>query len=298
MMPTRLVCPADRQIRLSCEGRYGVHEVVIAPGAGGRILRLSSQLAAGHHDWLVPVDVTQWPADAWPKGGVFPLVPFSNRVRDGVFGWAGQTIELDRYPGQTHALHGFAQEAIWSVTDQAAGHLVMEMRHPAGARGWLWSWQARQVVRLHAGGLSLAMEVTNLSDTSMPLGCGFHPYFTAQSVSLNAATRWVHEQELALYPEINTHRVWDKGTETWTEFLSDWDGRCVIHWKNGLQLNMDTRGTMSHVVLHGLMGRYLCVEPVSHVCDAFNLAANGHAGTGIQVLPPGRSARVVLELSW
>lgn len=294
MMPARLACPADRQFHLVC----GEHEAVVAPSAGGRVLSLSSQLASGHHDWLVPVEMTHWPADAWPKGGIFPLAPFSNRVRDGVFTWAGRAIELDRYPGQPHALHGFAQEAVWSVTDQTPAQLVMEMTHPAGGRGWPWSWQARQTVHLHAGGLSLAMDITNLSDEAMPLGCGFHPYFTAQSVNLNAATRWMHEQELALYSEVNTEHDWDKGVETWTDFLSDWDGRCVIHWQNGLRLSMDTHGTMSQVVLHSPLGRYLCVEPVTHVCDAFNLAANGRTGIGIQVLPPGSSTQIRLDLAW
>lgn len=293
-MPARLACPADQHIHLVC----GPHEAVIAPSVGGRILRLSSQFASGHHDWLVSVEATQWPADAWPKGGVFPLVPFSNRVRDGVFAWAGQSIELDRYPGQPHALHGFAQEAVWSVVDQTPERVVMEMAHPAGRRGWPWSWRACQTVRLHSGGLSLAMDITNLSNTAMPLGCGFHPYFTAQSVDLHAATRWVHEQELALYPEVNTTRAWDKGAETWTDFLSDWDGRATIHWENGRRLEMESHGTMSHVVLHSPMGRYLCVEPVSHVCDGFNLAAGGVAGTGVREVAPGESARIELDLAW
>lgn len=294
MMPARLDCPPDQQIHLAC----GVHEAVIAPAAGGRILRLRSQLSSGDHDWLEPVAANQWPADAWPKGGIFPLIPFSNRVRDGVFPWAGQSIELARYPGQPHALHGFAQEAVWRVTNQTPEHLVMATTHPAGGRGWPWSWQARQTVRLHEGGLSLAMDITNLSKSPMPLGCGFHPYFTAQSVHLNASTRWIHEQELALYPEANTTQTWDKGTETWTDFLSDWDGHATLHWKNGLRLRMETHRTMNHIVLHSLMGHYLCVEPVSHVCDAFNLAANGQSGTGVQSLAPEQTIQIELNLSW
>lgn len=294
MMPARLACPVDRQVHLVC----GAHRAVIAPTAGGRILSLSSQIGSGRHDWLVPVEITEWPVDAWPKGGIFPLAPFSNRVRDGVFPWAGRPIKLDLYPGQPHALHGFAQESIWSVTDRTPGRLVMDMTHPAGGRGWPWSWRARQVVNLHADGLHLAMEIVNLSDEPMPLGFGFHPYFTAQSVNLNAGTLWVHEQELALCSQVNTMRTWDKGTETWTVFLGDWDGQCAIHWQNGLRLDMETYGTMSHVVLHSPMGRYLCVEPVSHVCDAFNLAAGGQRGTGVQFLLPGQSAQITLGLAW
>ena len=34
---------------------------------------------------------------------------------------------------------------------------------------------------------------------------------------------------------------------------------------------------------------FLCVEPVSHGTDAFNLAAAGAADTGIRVLAPGET---------
>lgn len=294
MMPARLACPPDWQVHLVC----GPHRAVIAPTAGGRVLRLSSRIPSGVHDWLAPVEVDAWPADAWPKGGIFPLAPFSNRIRDGVFPWAGRSIELDRYPGQPHALHGFAQEGVWTVVDQAQDRVVMEYTHRAGGRGWPWAWHARQSLRLHEHGFSLTMEVSNLSGESMPLGMGYHPYFTARSVDLDARTLWTHEQELAIAPQANPTRDWGKGRETWTAFLSDWDGRCAIHWENGLRLDMDAHGSMHHVVLHAPMGRYLCVEPVTHVCDAFNLAARGVSGTGVQSLPPGQCARIELDLAW
>jgi aldose 1-epimerase len=294
-------------VRLAC----GVHEAVVAPAAGGRILRLSSHLdsgvqdcggsveaTGGVHDWLVPVEAAEWAADAWPKGGIFPLAPFSNRIRDGSFAWEGRSIVLDRYPGQDHVLHGTAQENAWTVIEQAPDWVLMDYTHPAGGRGWPWSWRARQLVRLREGGLRLTMDIENLSGESMPLGMGFHPYFTAQRVDVEAATSWDHEREIALRPRPNTRRAWERGTDTWTAFLSDWTGRCALHWQNGLRMDLDSHGTMSHVVLHSTAGRYLCVEPVTHVCDGLNLAAQGHAGTGVRALAPGRHANVELELTW
>jgi aldose 1-epimerase len=46
---------------------------------------------------------------------------------------------------------------------------------------------------------------------------------------------------------------------------------------------------MSHLVLHAPEGRYLCVEPVTHVCDGANLADAGMPGTGIKRLAPGET---------
>ena len=42
---------------------------------------------------------------------------------------------------------------------------------------------------------------------------------------------------------------------------------------------------------------FLCVEPVSHVTDAFNLAASGRADTGMQLLEPGEALRAMVTLT-
>jgi aldose 1-epimerase len=45
---------------------------------------------------------------------------------------------------------------------------------------------------------------------------------------------------------------------------------------------------LSHLVLHRPAGiDYICIEPVSHVADGFNLAARGIANTGTRALDPG-----------
>lgn len=132
MTPARIACLPDRRIRLHC----GPHEALVCAEAGGRVLRWSTALASGRHDWLVPVDAQEWPADAWPKGGIFPLIPFSNRIRAGAFRAGERAVALDRYPGQPHALHGFGQENAWRITSQEADEIAMEYTHEAGARGW------------------------------------------------------------------------------------------------------------------------------------------------------------------
>jgi aldose 1-epimerase len=42
---------------------------------------------------------------------------------------------------------------------------------------------------------------------------------------------------------------------------------------------------------------FFCAEPVSHITDAFNLAAAGQADTGMLTLAPGETARVALTLT-
>ena len=60
-----------------------------------------------------------------------------------------------------------------------------------------------------------------------------------------------------------------------------------------------TAGTpLDFLVVFTPTGRpFCCAEPVSHVTDAFNLAAAGRADTGICTLSPGEMLRASVTLS-
>ena len=61
---------------------------------------------------------------------------------------------------------------------------------------------------------------------------------------------------------------------------------------------MQTGPLLSHLVVHRPpQGAYLCVEPVSHVTNAFNLAAKGMAGTGSMQLVCGETINGPMTLS-
>ncbi len=281
------------RLALSC----GPHRAVLAPAAGGRILRWTTDLPEeGPRDWLAPVEAEGWPAHAWPKGGLFPLAPFSNRVRDARLRWGSGTLALEALPGHPHALHGQAQAMPWTVLDAGAAHAELALDHPAGVGGWPWAWRLRQTVRLEPAGLRVRLSLRNRSDTPMPAGLGLHPYFTAAGVRLNAAVEWTHEDELARFPRANQRTDWPRGTRTWTAFLGGWDGLARLDWERGPGLDLRAEGPLEHLVLHANAGRYLCVEPATHVCDAVNLSADGRAGTGLRVLAPGASLDVGLRL--
>ncbi|WP_368641141.1 aldose epimerase [Castellaniella ginsengisoli] len=277
--------------------RHGPHRVVVAPTAGGRILRWTTALPEGARDWLAPIDDADgWPAPAWPKGGLFPLAPFSNRVRNARMRWGSGTLALETLPGHPHALHGQAQAMAWTVREQGADHAELALDHPAGVGGWPWAWRLRQTIRLRTGGLHIRLSLRNVSDTPMPAGLGLHPYFTATGVRLNASAEWRHEAELARASQPNRRTDWPRGERTWTAFLGGWEGRAQVDWRRGPGLVLSAEGPLEHLVLHANAGRYLCVEPATHVCDAANLAAAGVSGTGWRILAPDESLDIGLRL--
>ncbi len=111
----------------------GSHVVEVAPQAGGRIMRFATEDARGVQEWLTPITVQSWSADAWPKGGSYPLVPFSNRVRDSHFpGPDGETVRLSAYASMAHALHGFGQFAAWDVVREEADRIILNHSHDKG----------------------------------------------------------------------------------------------------------------------------------------------------------------------
>ncbi|WP_250529454.1 aldose epimerase [Caballeronia sp. ATUFL_F1_KS4A] len=298
MTKFRAVGELNAEPRLSIAS--GPHVIEIAPMAGGRITRFATRDARGLHDWLAPVTVASWSCDAWPKGGSYPLVPFSNRVRDARFPAPdGSVVELATFPGMTHALHGFGQYAAWSVELHEADCVVMRYTHGEGEHGWPWAFEAVQLIEANADGARLSMRVANRSSSPMPVGLGFHPYFGALEAELHTTTHWRHEAEIAIEPtDERPALLHQRETEGYTRYLSGWDGRATLHYADGRTLGLIADDALGHVVVHCPAGAgYLCVEPASHVSDGFNLAAQGLRGTGIAVIEPGSEIQASLSMA-
>jgi aldose 1-epimerase len=280
---------------------HGAHAMEIAPAAGGRITRFSTTLDNGRvHDWLVPIVVQGWPGDTWPKGGCYPLVPFSNRVRDARFTAPdGTHVALSAFRGAAHALHGFGQYAPWTITQRRANEILLHYAHRAGDDGWPWAFEATQTFTLNDSGARLAMRVVNRSARPMPLGFGFHPYFGAQSAELDTQVLWRHEEEVAIEPAPGVPaRHHEREEAGYTRYLGGWNGHATLQYSDdGPTLALNASGALSHAVVHCPAGAgYLCVEPVSHVSDGFNLHSKGLPGTGVAFIDPGSETEAWLAL--
>ncbi|NRQ51759.1 hypothetical protein, partial [Aeromicrobium stalagmiti] len=80
-------------------------------------------------------------------------------------------------------------------------------------------------------------------------------------------------------------------------YYSNWRQQAVISRADGATLTMRADDPLDHFILHAPKGQpYFCLEPVSHVADAVNLAAQGWEGTGLRVLAPGETMRLRVDL--
>ena len=286
---------AEAVIRLS----DGPLNVEILPESGGRISAFWSEAGEERTDWFVPRpksgDSDSKDATAW---GSFPLVPFSNRIRDGRFIWDGAEHRIAvTEKNAPHAIHGHGRAVSWDVDTLSDTSAALSYAY--SGEDWPFPYQARQVFDLTGGTLRISMELDNTGSMAMPGGLGHHPYLpwrTVPVLTTSFGSIWpAVDGVLPAGPERVPGDLDFSGTEGrplprgLDTGFGGWGGRALLQWPDGgLSLEIDGSEGLSHVILFTPDGKaFFCVEPVTHCIDAINLSAAGVTGTGIQVVPPG-----------
>jgi aldose 1-epimerase len=282
--------------------RAGGASVQIAPAAGGAIARYWHDRSGATWAWLQPPP---------PRPGVsgaaaaFPLVPYSNRIRDGRFSFRGHTVQLPlNFPPERHSIHGQAWQGAWRPIEVTATEARLEYEHPAGA--WPWRYRVTQCVTLTPERLAVALALTNESVEVMPAGLGWHPYFARTpraTITADVRAMWLTDDEM-LPTVLDAARAADLARGIAVERVAldnccvGWSGRAGLAWPEaGARLTMTAEPPLDRLVVFTPPRRaFFCVEPVSHVTDAFNLAAAGRSDTGMRTLEPGETLRATIVL--
>jgi len=291
--------------------RCGTLAMDIAPSAGGRIASLASVDSAGvRTDWLAPIprEYLQkgFSDQLWPKAGCYPLLPFSNRIRNGRFMWEGREICLAPHAGQAHAMHGVGHTRAWHVEKLAAASATLNFRYTPVVGGWPWPFFAEQILTLTPDGLEAEIVLRNEGNGAMPAGGGFHPYFSRMPgarIQFSASDIWpVDAGEVAIRrTPVTSAEDFSSGralpVEGLSVYYSGWHRQTTVQYENGCCLTLLADDPLDHFILHAPGGsRYFCLEPVSHVADAVNLSAQGWQGTGLHVLSPRAEYRFRVQL--
>jgi aldose 1-epimerase len=225
--------------------------------------------------------------------GCFPLVPYSNRIRDGRFQFAGKDIQLPlNFGDHPHSIHGHGWQNAWELVSQGSDHATLQYRHEAGQ--WPYSYIAEQSFRLNDEGLSIGLRLVNLGDGPMPCGLGLHPYFPATPqtrIQAQVDGVWLTDSEVmpTAWEPIPTRWDLPKGCAVagmaCDNLFTGWDGTARISWpERGLGLTMRGGGNLDFLVVYAPSGEdFFCAEPVSHCTDAFNSTD----GSGVTILAAG-----------
>jgi aldose 1-epimerase len=220
----------------------------------------------------------------------YPLVPFSNRIRDGRFIAHGREIRLKpNFPGSDHphTLHGQGWLAAWHVVEYAADRVTIAFDYQPD--DWPWAYHAEQRFELSEAGLILTMTVANLAETAMPAGLGPHPFFP-----MNKDTRLIAKHRIEWTADVDSLPV---SSSLQAEAIDWWGGKPVgsravdtiyggreglirIEWPDRhLALMITPDPALDYTVIYTQPDTgFFCAEPVSHMIDAHNLASQSSNG--------------------
>lgn len=250
----------------------------------------------------------------------YPLVPYSNRIRDAQLRFGGRDYALARNLGaHPHAIHGVGWQRPWDVAEASGSRARMILRHDArdaGATAWPWPFCAMQTFELaeihHRAGAAALLCVTltleNPGPQPFPFGLGWHPFFPKDAASeLRFAARDVWRNDATLLPVERTRipPEWrfDPARPLTTIALdnvfTEWRGSAtLVSPPTGITTTLAADRACNCLVVYAPFGAdFIAMEPVTHETDAFNRAAAGAAQTGLRTLRPGAAFSCTMRIA-
>ncbi|MFV0285558.1 MAG: aldose epimerase, partial [Demequina sp.] len=236
----------------------------------------------------------------------YPLVPWSNRIRDGLLRFAGRRYQLRvNWPDGT-AIHGAGWDYPWTVAEQSSDRVALTFTsHDVYGVNWPWSFTARFSYALVGDDFVWTYAVANDSHETFPAGFGHHPYFLRSVAgSPDARLAVLCETAFALTggmpdaapgpirPAADFRQARELGHEAVDDCLAGRTGEhlATIEWPGAVRLDITADPLLAHAVLYIPTGRdYFALEPVSNANDAFTLDAHGIGANGLFLLQPGET---------
>lgn len=272
----------------------------LLPHAGGRVSALSLIKPNGQAaDVLYPYPEDFFDPIVWAKGGIYPLMPYSNRIANAVVQVNAEAVALEPHPNALpHTLHGNAHAQPWRAEQTDATSATLVLDSPA-CPAWPWHYTARMHFQLSASALHVELTLRNMDQRTMPAGFGLHPYFLHNpTAKLSYAATSVWPATAEYLPGTEREQRSDESyvparclpDGPLTDYVGGWNGSASVDLPQDARLSIQADPVFGHLVVHRPENpAYLCLEPVSHVADGFNLAARGVARTGTHWLQPGES---------
>ncbi len=272
------------------ELRAGALRLALRPDLGGAIAGLWHGATAVLRS-TEAADLT-----AASVSGCYPLVPYSNRVGQRRFQWQGQEYRIAaNFDGSPHALHGVARLRAWDVVSSSEAESELSYRHTPDA-DWPFAFDVHQRFALNDAGLTVSLAVTNRADQLQPVGLGWHPYFPKRPgarLAINVAERWDNDAN-----DLATQVVSQAGIHGAVVDLdldncyAGWQGPALIA---DAQLALRLSSSLPYVVVYTPSTKpFYCVEPVSHVSNAIQMA--DPAAHGLRMLAPGATLEAWMQL--
>ena len=230
------------------------------------------------------------------SSGCYPLVPYSGRLGYRRFHWLGQEHgTAPNFDDNPHSVHGVAWQRPWTVESGSAAEATLFYEHSPDAH-WPFAFTLRQRFVLTPDALVVHCAFTNREAQPQPVGLGWHPYFPKRPRSrlhIELSQRWDSDAS-----GLSTHRVPQAGIDADVAQLSF--DHCFEGWRGPARIDDDklsmrlTSSLPYLVVFTPDTKPYYCVEPVSHVSNAIQMA--DPAAHGLCALEPAATLEAWMKL--
>lgn len=290
--------------------------LTVAPGLGASVVGLELHQAGFWLPILRPTPPAALAQNCSPETSSYVLAPYSNRIREGRFRFAGRTYQLrPNWPDGRQTIHGEAHGRPWSA-QRFDGHTLRCAFDASGLQdlNFPFPFKVEVAYRLQGESLEISTTLVNVGTEPMPAGFGHHPYFMrrlglsdearlsfeAQSVYLTDASCLPTRPAQAIPPAFDFSHPRPLGATQLDHVFAGWKGRLRLDWPgSGWCMELMADPIFSHLVVFTAPDGSVALEPVSHATDGFNLLSQGWENTGVRVLEPGEeiSGRLHLRLS-
>jgi aldose 1-epimerase len=278
----------------------GAMEVELWPELAGAVARMR-YLAGG-----APIDVLRptAPLAAYSPRDLacWALLPYSNRLRDGRLEHAGMRYRLPiNHQGFLHAQHGVAWIRPWQVEHAGAGAASLLLAH-AGDADWPFAFEARLDYRLLDDGLEIVTSLRSLADVAVPAGLGQHPYLhrppgTRLLARVGGVWRCDHESlpiaREPLPPEWNLPAGCGLDGVAIDNCFDGFAGEAWLLLADGARVQVQADASCRHLIVYSPIDQpFVCIEPVTHMPDAANLAQADASVRPMPLVAPGQALQV------
>jgi len=281
-------------------------QVGVLPNSGGSIAYARVQRAGAWHDFFRPTPEADT-TDAL-KTASYPLIPWSNRIRDGKMTFQGVAYLMRAdWPDGT-AIHGVVREYALAVVSADEHHIRMtfdSLQH--AAVNFPFAFSAWIEYRLEGNNFTTRVGVANADTSPMPAGFGTHPFLmrnlTSPTDVLSLEIPCSHAFPLVdcmpvgapvpVEPRLDYQQLRPLGNVFVDDCLTNRtlgnpirfvypeSNTHITHWMDHLYRNV--------IVYMPVDFPYIAVEPVTNTNDGFNMLAQGIADHHVFVLQPGEA---------
>jgi aldose 1-epimerase len=272
----------------------------VLPSLGGAVTRFT----AGDFPVFRPTPAT--PASVSDCAS-FPLIPFSNRIRNGRFRFSDAEVQIpvDKRDAR-FTNHGHTRHLPWQIVSVTPANLTLRFTHSAPEASWPFPFTAEQYFSLTPSRLTMRARIRNDHKSPAPGGIGFHPYFTrmpGSTLGFSAGCIWeTDEVDIPIRSATPAGRF-DFSTPKMLEShlinhaYGGWNGAAEITHPSGPRLTINASGTFNHLIFFTPEGKdFFGFEPVSHRPDALNPLPDAK-DEGITILNPGNWLEASMDVT-